>query len=670
MSDAADETVRRRVRELRERIARLDEKYYREAAPEVSDREYDRLKEELVRLEEEVPGEPPPDSPTARVGDDRREGFETYRHLEPMLSLDNTYNRGDLTAFDQRLRKRFGRETLRYTVDPKIDGLAISLTYEKGRFVRAVTRGNGVEGDVVTENVRTIRALPDRLRTDDPPETVELRGEIYLSNEEFHRINRGRAERGESLYANPRNLAAGTIKLLDPALVARRRLELVVYGLGHCEPDFLPSQSELQRHLLEWGLPVVERYWTVEGIDAVWEAIVELDGMREGFAYPTDGAVVKLDDRSLQKEAGRTAKAPRWSIAYKFETEKAHTRLRSIGLQVGRTGAVTPVAHLDPVELAGTTVARATLHNEDEIRRKDIREGDRVLVEKAGEIIPQVIEVDRESRPADSKPFSFPKECPACGTALRRLPDEAVWRCPNAACPPQVRRRIEHFGSRACMDVENLGKAVVDQLVSRGLVAAIPDLYRLRVEDLLDLEKFARRSSENLVAAIDDSRDREVWRLLHGLGIPNVGAGVAKDLVRHFGGIDAVMNASEEELTAMDGIGEVLAVSIRTFFAEPRNRGMIEDLRKAGLRFEESAEPGSGAARPLEGRTFVLTGSLPGLTRGEATAWIEDRGGRVTSSVSKKTSYVVAGEEAGSKLAKAEKLGVPVIDEEGLRRMG
>ena len=670
MSGASEEPPHRRIRELRERIAHLDEKYYREADPEVSDREYDRLKEELVQLEEEVPEEPPPDSPTARVGDDRREGFESFRHLEPMLSLDNTYNREDLTAFDQRLRKRFDRETLRYTVDPKIDGLAISLTYGKGRFVRAVTRGNGVEGDVVTENVRTIRALPDTLGTDDPPEVIELRGEIYLSNEEFHRINRDRAERGESLYANPRNLAAGTIKLLDPALVARRRLELVVYGLGHCEPDFLPSQSELQRHLLDWGLPVVERYWTVEGIGEVWEAIVELDGMREGFAYPTDGAVVKLDDRSLQKEAGRTAKAPRWSIAYKFETEKAYTRLRSIDLQVGRTGAVTPVALLDPVELAGTTVARATLHNEDEIRRKDIREGDRVLVEKAGEIIPQVIEVDLESRPADSKPFAFPKECPACGTALRRLPDEVVWRCPNAACPPQVRRRIEHFGSRACMDIEDLGKAVVDQLVSRGLVTTIPDLYRLGIDDLLALERFARKSSENLVAAIDDSRDREVWRLVHGLGIPNVGAGVAKDLVRYFGGIDAIMEASEEELTAMDGIGEILAVSIRTFFAEPRNREMVGDLRKAGLRFEESAAEGSGPGRSLEGRTFVLTGSLPGFTRDEATAWIEERGGRVTSSVSKKTSYVVAGEEAGSKLAKAEKLGVAVIDEEGLRGLG
>jgi len=464
------------------------------------------------------------------------------------------------------------------------------------------------------------------------------------------------------------NLAAGTLKLLDPSLVARRRLEIVVYGLGYCEPDFLETQSDLQRHLLEWGMPVVERYWVADGIDEVWGSVEELDRMRDGFAYPTDGAVVKLDQRSLQKEAGRTAKAPRWSIAYKFETEKAYTRLHKIGLQVGRTGAVTPVAHLKPVSLAGTTVSRATLHNEDEIRRKDIREGDRVLVEKAGEIIPQVLAVDLESRPEDSRPFSFPKECPECGTALRRLPDEAAWRCPNAACPPQIRGRIEHFGSRACMDIENLGKAVVDQLVSRDLVSTIPDLYRLKVEDLVGLEKFAQKSSENLVRAIDESRNRELWRLVHGLGIPNVGAGMAKDLVRHFGSLDALMRASPEDLEAVDGVGEILTVSIRSFFEEEKNRHMVDELREFGLRFaEEQAE--SADSGNLAGKTFVLTGTLPTMTRPDATEWIEARGGKVTSSVSKKTDYVVAGEEAGSKRTKAEKLGVTILDEDALKAL-
>jgi DNA ligase (NAD+) len=662
---------RKSAAELRETIRRLDEKYYREAAPEVSDREYDRLKEELARREAELPDETPADSPTRRVGDDRTEGFETYRHREPMLSLDNTYNREDLFAFDQRLRKRFGRESLRYTVDPKIDGLAISLTYENGRLVRAVTRGNGTEGDVVTANARTIDSLPDALAGAEPPETIELRGEIYLDNEEFHRINRERESRGEAPYANPRNLAAGTIKLLDSTEVAKRRLAIVVYGMGFCEPDFLRNQTDLQRRLKDWGLPVVERYWSVEGIDEVWRSIEELDRIRGDFDYPTDGAVVKLDDRALQKEAGRTAKAPRWSIAYKFETEKAHTRLRSIGLQVGRTGAVTPVARLDPVELSGTTVARATLHNEDEIRRKDIREGDWVEVEKAGEIIPQVLSVDPGKRPADSRPFRFPRECPACGTALRRLPDEAVWRCPNAACPPQVRRRIEHFGSRACMDIENLGTVVIDQLVSRGLVSSIPDLYRLGPDDLLALEHFARKSSENLVRAIDGSRDREVWRLVHGLGIPNIGAGMAKDLVRRFGGLDPLMEADEETLERVEGVGGVVAASVRSFFAEPKNRSMVEELRGLGLRFsEEGASGGSDGSASLAGKTFVLTGSLPGFTREEATAWIEARGGKVTGSVSGKTDYLVAGEDPGSKRDKAERLGVPVLDEEGLRALG
>ncbi|MEM0966420.1 MAG: NAD-dependent DNA ligase LigA [Verrucomicrobiota bacterium] len=650
--------------ELREKIRKLDVEYYRDAQPSVSDREYDRLKEELVALEEAV-GVAPEDSSAMVVGDDRLSGFETYRHREPMLSLDNTYNREDLYAFDQRLRKRFESDDLHYTVDPKIDGLAISLTYEKGSLVRAVTRGNGVQGDDVTANAKTIQSLPQKLKTANPPALIELRGEIYMTNEEFLRINRGREEAGVDLYANPRNLAAGTIKLLDRSLVAQRRLEVVVYGLGACEPDFLKSQTELQEHLKEWGLPVVERYWSVDGIDAVWESIEELDGMRNAFAYPTDGAVVKLDERKWQREAGSTAKAPRWAIAYKFETEKAFTQLRKIGLQVGRTGAITPVAHLDPVELAGTTVSRATLHNEDEIRRKDIREGDWVLVEKAGEIIPQVLSVDLDRRSPDSVAFVFPEVCPVCGTRLTRLPGEAVWRCPNAACPPQVRGRIEHFGSRACMDIENLGKAVVDQLVTLELVSTVADLYRLKVEQLVALEKFAQKSSENLVTAIADSKEREVWRLLHGLGIPNVGSGMSKDLIKHFGGLPALMAASEETLISIDGVGAIVAASVRSFFDEPKNQALVEDLADLGLRFEEEGieEP---ADLPLSGKTFVLTGTLPTMTRGQASEWIEERGGKVTSSVSKKTDYVVAGEEVGSKLVKAEKLGVAVIDEAAL----
>jgi len=663
----SDPDVQQQLDFLRKEIEYHNRKYYREAAPEISDREYDRLKKKLEAA-------PVLDDASAaviqRVGDDRLEGFTSYRHLAPMLSLDNTYDQEDLFAFDERLRKRFQCDRLSYTVEPKIDGLAISLTYERGEFVRAVTRGNGVEGDVVTANVRTIHSLPTRLQTNTPPERVELRGEIFMGNEEFHRINREREATGEPLYANPRNLAAGTIKLLDSALVARRRLELVLYGLGHCDPDEIARQSDFQNLLLEWGAPVVEKYWVSDGIEQAWKAVQELDELRQQFAYPTDGAVIKLNERSLQKQAGQTAKSPRWSIAYKFETEKAFTRLQRIGLQVGRTGAVTPVAHLDPVELSGTTVSRATLHNEDEIRRKDIREGDWVMVEKAGEIIPQVMEVDLSRRPEDSQPFAFPKECPACGTALQRLPGEAVWRCPNTACPPQIRRRIEHYASRAAMDIENLGQAVVNQLVDRGWVTHLGDIYDLKVEQLKTLDKFADKSANNLVAAIEDSRKRELWRLIHGLGIPNVGAGVAKDLARHYRSLDLLSSASKEELEAIEGIGEILSVSIRTFFQEPKNQQLLETLGKHGLRLEEEAPERSVDEPSLQGKTFVLTGTLPNWTRTEAAEWIEARGGKVTSSVSGKTDYLVAGEEAGSKLEKAKKLGVEIIDESGLKRLG
>jgi len=664
MSDPSE-----RIAELRETIEHYDRLYYQKAEPEISDREYDRLKQELEELEREHPQAAAAQgaSPTERVGDDRTEGFATVRHLARMYSLDNTYNQEELEAFDERLRRRFGEKDLRYTVDPKIDGLAISLVYEDGRLLRAVTRGNGVEGDEVTANVRTIDSLPDGLGADPPPDVVELRGEIYLRNEEFHRINAERERRGEALYANPRNLAAGTLKLLDPTLVAERKLSLVVYGLGHLQPDTIRSQSALQEALREWGLPVVEQYWVADGLAEVWRAIGELDRRRGDFAYPTDGAVVKLDDRSLQEEAGATAKAPRWAIAYKFETEKATTRLQSIEVQVGRTGAVTPVAHLDPVSLAGTTVARATLHNEDEIRRKDIREGDWVVVEKAGEIIPQVLEVDHDKRPEGTEPFVFPTHCPACGTELRRLPEEAVWRCPNAACPPQVRRRIEHFGSRACLDIENLGEAVVDQLVSRDLVRTFADLYRLRKEDLLGLDRFADKSADNLLQAVADSKEQDLWRLIHGLGIPNVGATTSRDLARHFHTLDALAKASPGELREVEGIGDILVASLRSFFEEPHNQQLLEELRELGLSFGSST-PEAAASPPqtLAGKTFVLTGSLPNLSRDEASEWIRQRGGKTTSSVSRKTDYLVAGDNPGSKYDQASALSLPILSESEL----
>lgn len=651
-----------RIDALRAEIRRHDDLYYRQARPEIADADYDALKRELAALEQASPELFAVDSPTARVGDDRTAGFQLHRHRQPMQSLDNTYSEGELRAFDQRLRKIFSDAALAYVIEPKIDGVAVSLTYERGRLVRAVTRGNGVEGDDITANARTIRALPQALVGDEHPDVVEIRGEIYMTVAEFRRLNAARQEAGLETFANPRNLTAGTIKLLDPAEVARRPLEIVLYGVGFSTARVAARQSELHELLRTWKLPTVEKYWRAEGIDAAWTAIAELDKMRGGFAYATDGAVVKLDDFARQREAGSTSKAPRWAIAYKFAPERVETRLRAITIQVGRTGVLTPVAELDPVFLAGTTVSRATLHNEDEIARRDIRPGDAVLIEKAGEIIPAVIAVNLEKRPAGSEPFHFPGHCPECGTPTIKLPDEVAWRCPNLSCPAQVRRRIEHFASRACMDIDGLGEAVVDQLVTRGLVKTISDLYRLRYAQVVELEKFAEKSAQNLIGAIDASRRAELWRFIHGLGVPGVGAASAKDLANHFRSIDALAAAPEEELLALPGVGEKTARGIRVFFNEPANHILIEELRDLGVEPTPPARPGGGAAA-LAGKTFVLTGTLPNLTREQATERIEAAGGKVSSSVSKKTNFVVAGAEAGSKLEKAQKLGVRILDE-------
>lgn len=661
--------IRKRITALRAEIARHDELYYRGARPEISDHDYDRRKRELAELEQEYPELHAKESPTARVGDDRTSGFETYRHRLPMQSLDNTYSEEELRAFDQRLRKAFGVEELTYFVEPKIDGVAVSLTYEKGRFVRAVTRGNGVEGDDVTRNVRTIRGLPETLAGTGHPEAIEIRGEIFMSLQEFQRLNESRRESGLVTFANPRNLAAGTIKLLDSNEVAQRRLEIVLYGIGHASTPVAASQSEFHQKLRDWRVPTAEKAWPARGIDAVWNAIAELDRLRRAFAYATDGAVVKLDAFAQQEEVGATSKAPRWAIAYKFAAERAETVLRQITIQVGRTGVLTPVAELEPVQLAGTTVSRATLHNEDEIARKDIRVGDTVVVEKAGEIIPAVIAVNLARRPESSEAFHFPQSCPQCNTPTVKLPDEVAWRCPNLGCPAQVRRRIEHFASKACLDIDGLGEAVVDQLVNRGLVTTISDLYRIEAAQLEELDKFGEKSAENLVQAINASRNSDLWRLIHGLGIPGVGATSAKDLASHFRSLTALAGASAEELVSLDGVGEKTTRGIKAFFNEPANQIFLEELRELGLKPKAPERPAGSASTKLAGKTFVLTGTLKRFTRSEATARIEAAGGRVSGSVSKKTSYVLAGTDAGSKLAKARKLGVRVIDEHQLLAM-
>jgi len=637
-----------------------------------------------------------------------------------MMTLDNTYDEGELRDFHARLAKLLGTDDLAYTVEPKIDGLAVSLTYERGELVRAVTRGDGEEGDDVTANVRTIRGLPAVLKaapegarrevsgeraedggqtTDDGrqvaadelplfaeaetprwvaggiPDLIEIRGEVFLRNEEFQRINREQEEAGLEPFANPRNLAAGTLKLLDSAEVAKRRLEIVLYALGACEPaEPAVSQSAYLAQLAAWGLPVVEKYWAVRGIDAVWAAIVELDQKRRGFSYPTDGAVVKLDRIDQQRLAGSRGEgqsarklSPRWACAYKFAPDRAETRVNAITIQVGRTGALTPVAELEPVLLAGTTVKRATLHNAEEIVRKDVRPGDAVLIEKAGEIIPAVVQVLVEKRPADSAPYAFPTACPICGTAATRAEGEVVWRCPNPDCPEKVRRRLEYFASKGCLDIDGLGEEVVGLLIERGLVKTIPDIFRLKLEDLLPLKKSGEVWAGNLIAAIAARRNADLWRVINGLGIPQVGAAASKDLAQRFRSLDAIAEASEADLLNVGGFGERTVGLLRDWFAQPANRALLDELRAVGLAPMPPAA--AGATAPLAGKTLVLTGTLPTLSREAATELIEKAGGKVSGSVSKKTHYVVAGEEAGSKLEKARALGVTVLDEAGLRQL-
>ena len=654
------------IAKLRAEITKHDQLYYKDALPSIDDQAYDRLKAQLAELEATVPEFDFGASPTQSVGDDRLEAFESYSHRVPMLSLDNTYSMEELIEFGKRLEKRFPDQTLNYLVEPKIDGVAVSLTYEQGQFVRAVSRGNGAEGDDITQNVRPIKGLPMTLN--DAPEILEVRGEIYMRHEEFERINATRETEGQQLYANPRNLAAGTIKLLDPAEARARTLDIVLYGVGACEPArFFSHQAEIHEKLKTWGFSVLEKIWLTDGIEQAWKSIEDLDTLRQGFTYPTDGAVVKLDDFRLQDEAGFTSKAPRWAIAYKFEAERAETLLKEISLQIGRTGAVTPVALLEPVQLAGTTVSRATLHNEDEIRRKDIRPGDTVLVQKAGEIIPQVLSVNLDKRPADSVPFDFGAHLESLGIIAERDPNEAVWRITRKDDPIRQQRALQHFASRTCMDIENLGTAIVEQLVARGLAHNPADLYTLRIEQLLELDKFAEKSANNLIAALEASKTRCLWQLIHGLGIPHVGKQSAKDLEAYFDSLDAIASASEEALVEVDGVGSIMAQSLHAWFADPDHTTLIDRFRKYGLNFQSARiEIGDSA---LAGKIFVLTGSLPTLTRSEATAMIEQVGGRSSSSVSKKTDYVIAGEASGSKYAKAEKLGIVILDEDQFKHL-
>ena len=640
-----------------------DELYYKKASPEIDDSTYDRLKKEFETLTEKHPELVTSQSELFSVGDDRTEGFITVPHKVPMLSLDNTYSKEAFIAFGKRLEKEFSDSTLQMTVEPKIDGVAVNITYKNGQLMRAVTRGNGTEGDDITQNVSLISELPKQLIN--APSYIEVRGEIYMRHDEFERINKQRISKNLETFKNPRNLAAGTIKLLDFEEAKRRRLNIVVYSVGYYEPSHLfHSQSSVQLKLKDWNFPVLEKFWIADDTEQAWTHIETLDTLRHNFAYPTDGAVIKVNDFAQQKELGFTAKAPKFAIAYKFEAEQLETVLKDIHMQIGRTGAITPVAILEPIQLAGTTVSRATLHNEDEIIRKDIRIGDTVLVQKAGEIIPQVLSVNYSKRPSDSKAFDFSEHLKSLNIEAQRDDSGATWRITAIDDPIQRQRALLHFGSRSAMDIENLGIAIVEQLVKNFNVINPSDLYSLTIEDFLKLDKFKEKSANNLYTSIQASKSRELWRLIHGIGIPNVGKQAAKDLEKVFQSLDKLGQASFSDLTQIDGIGSTMAESIRAWFGKPENQSMLQKFKAYGLSLEsESTAKVSMKQSVLMQKTVVITGKFASMTREAASDLIEHAGGRVSSSVSSKTDFLLAGEAAGSKLSKAQSLGITILDE-------
>ncbi len=660
----------KRIATLRDEIRRHEHLYYALDRPEISDQEYDALERELRDLEAQFPELVTPDSPTQRVGEKPSEEFPSFVHRVPMLSLDNTYSAEELREFEERIFRVVGKREIAYTAELKIDGLSMALHYEGGRLARAVTRGDGVRGDDVTPNARAIRAIPLVLRGPDVPAELEARGEVYLPRTRFEAMNREREEAEEEPFANPRNAAAGTMKSLDARVVAKRGLDVFLYAIAHVKGSDPRSQWEALERLRSWGLRTNPASRRCVGLEEVLAFVEEWREKRAGLEYEIDGVVVKVDDFALQQELGFTSKFPRWAIAYKYPAMQAATVVEAIEVQVGRTGKLTPVAHLAPVALAGATVSRATLHNEEEIARKDVRVGDTVLIERGGEVIPKVVRVVEEKRPAGARPWAPPERCPVCGTPAVKPEGEVDRRCPNASCPAQIEERLKHFSRREAMDIEGLGDVLVQELVEKGLVRDFADLYALRFEDLAPLfapkaKKGESLGAKNLLAAIERSRGRELRRLLFGLGIRFVGERAAMLLARHFRSLDELAKASVEAIDDIYEIGPVVAESVHAWFQDPANQRLVRRLEDAKLRVEEGeAGPGSLA---FQGQQFVLTGTLDTMTRDEAKAAIESRGGRITSSVSKKTSLVVAGRDAGSKLDKAKELGVETIDEAGFR---
>jgi DNA ligase (NAD+) len=671
-----------RIRQLREAIRHHEERYYLHNDPHIADEEFDRLLHELERLEAEHPALITPDSPTQRVGGRPVEGFETVEHVLPMLSLDNAYTDDELRAFDDRVRKGAGLADapVTYVAEMKIDGLSIALTYEDGRLVRGATRGDGLRGEDVTANVRTIRAIPLRLRGG-PPGHIEVRGEVFLPRASFERMNREREDAGEPQFANPRNAAAGTMRNLDPALVARRGLGAFMYQLAEEASGRPGSHGDLLTAFCDWGLPVEPHRGRCEGIDAVIAYCRTWGDMRRTLDFDTDGVVVKVDDLQVRRLLGSTAKYPRWATAFKFPAQQATTVIERISVNVGRTGAVTPYAELGPVKLAGSTISMATLHNAEDVARKDLRDGDRVLIEKGGDVIPKIVKVILP-HPDGSLPWRMPSNCPVCDSALRRDEDEVVWRCGNTSCPARIRRSLEHFASRGAMNIEGLGESLVDQLVARRLVGDFADLYQLDASQLADLVVVPRdprserggprklgKVGRNVVAAIAKSTSNDLSRLIYALGIRHVGEKAAATLARHFRTMPRMIDAPIEALQSVAEIGPVVAASVRAFGDEPRNRDLVSRLAAAGVNMASQAPEPTAAPGPLAGKVFVLTGTLASMSREQAIAALEALGARAAGSVSRKTSYVVAGADAGSKLEKARELGLETLDEEAFLKL-
>ena len=652
--------IKKRIEQLRAEIRGHDYLYYVLNQPEITDQQYDKLFTELKAIEEKYPELITPDSPTQRVSERPIEGFAQVSHAVPMLSMDNTYNAEELRAFDERVAKVLESKDYDYVVELKIDGLAVSLRYEKGVLVLGATRGDGSKGDDVTHNIRTIKAIPLRL-TGDAPDVFEVRGEVYMPTKSFVGLNKQREKAGELLFANPRNAAAGSLKLLDSKITAQRNLSFFAYAIGEVSKPLAKDHYEMLQIFKKLGLPVNPNIKKAKNIDEVIEICNSWDDKREKLDYQIDGMVVKVNNLDQREILGFTGRSPRWCISYKFAAEQAETKVESIVVQVGKGGTLTPVANLTPVLLAGTTVKRASLHNFDQVARLDVREGDTVIIEKAGEIIPQVVEVKKERRLKGAKPFEPPTKCPNCGGKVEKDKDGVFLRCINPHCLGQLKERIRYFAGRGQMDIENLGEALIDQLVEAGLVKNIADIYKLTKDDLLGLERMADKSAQNVIDSIEASKTRPLWRLVAGLGIRHIGVQTAQDLAGHFGSLDAIMKAPQAELDAIEQVGEKLAEGVYEYFHDKHNIAVINELLSAGVKPQLPEK--KKAEGKLAGKTIVVTGTLQNFSRQQIEEAIRNTGAKVSSSVSKNTDFVLAGDNPGSKLDKARQLGVKVISE-------